>query len=267
MRCPSFQISGSKQQQLPLFYSFGGFVWDACGIGDSAERDAGWQARLFLLHLPHMVITWYGQACFKIQSGDLVIAVDPFGKDIGFTPPRFRADIVAVTHGHHDHNNSAAIAGDPFLITGPGEYEVKGVNITGIETYHDTVKGRERGLNTIYMIEAEGIRILHMGDFGEEKMREETLEAAGETDILMIPVGGVYTIEGDAAAKIARQIEPAIVIPMHYKIPGLKVPLQGQEQFLKEMSAKDIEPQEKLTIKKKDIPEDGKMAVMMLKQA
>lgn len=214
-----------------------------------------------------MVITWYGQACFKIQSGDLVIAIDPFDKEIGFTPPRFRADIVMATHGHHDHNNVAAIAGEPFVITSAGEYEVKGVNVTGIETYHDTAHGRERGLNTIYMIEVEGVRILHMGDFGEASMREEILEAVGEIDVLMIPVGGVYTIEGDAAAKIARQVEPTIVIPMHYKIPGLKISLAGPEQFLKEMGAKDAEAQEKLTIKKKDIPEDGKTAVVVLKQA
>ncbi len=214
-----------------------------------------------------MVITWYGQACFKIQSGDLVIAIDPFDKEIGFTPPRFRADVVMVTHTHHDHSNAESIAGEPFAIAGPGEYEVKGVNIMGIETYHDTSRGRERGLNTIYMIEVEGIRILHMGDFGEEKMREETLEAVGDVDILMIPVGGVYTIEGDTAARISRQVESALVIPMHYKIPGLKVPLQGPEQFLKEMGVKDAESQEKLTIKKKDIPEDGKTAVVVLKQA
>ncbi len=214
-----------------------------------------------------MVITWYGQACFKIQSGDLVIAVDPFDKEIGFTPPRFRADVVMVTHAHHDHNNATALAGEPFAISGPGEYEVKGVNITGIETYHDMARGRERGLNTIYVIEVEGVRILHMGDFGEEKMRDGTLEAVGDVDILMIPVGGVYTIEGDAAARISRQVEPALVIPMHYKIPGLKVPLQGPEQFLKEMGVKDPEREEKLTIKKKDIPEDGKITVVVLKQA
>ena len=88
-----------------------------------------------------MVITWYGQACFKIQSGDLVVAIDPFSKEIGFTPPRFKTDIVLVTHGHFDHANWQALAGDPFAITGPGEYEVKGVDVMGIETYHDTARG------------------------------------------------------------------------------------------------------------------------------
>lgn len=214
-----------------------------------------------------MVITWYGQACFKIQSGDLVVATDPFGKEIGFTPPRFRADIAMTTHGHHDHANLTALAGDPFLITGPGEYEVKGVVVRGVETYHDTAQGRERGLNTIYNIEMEGLRLLHMGDFGEEKMREETLDAVGDVDILFIPVGGVYTIEGDAAARITRQIEPAYVIPMHYKLPGLKPNLQGPDAFLKEMGAKGVAAQDKFTIKKKDISEDAKAAVILMKQA
>ena len=213
-----------------------------------------------------MVITWYGQACFKIQSGDLVIAIDPFAREIGFTPPRFKADVALVTHGHFDHANLETLAGEPFAITGPGEYEVKGIVVRGIETYHDASQGRERGLNTIYKIEVEGIKLLHLGDFGEEKLREETLEEIGDVDILFVPVGGVYTIEGDAAARVSRQIEPVIVIPMHYKLPGIKANLQGPEQFLKEMGVKDAEAQEKLTIKKKDIPEEGKTSVVLMKQ-
>lgn len=214
-----------------------------------------------------MVITWYGQACFKIQSGDLVIAIDPFGKEIGFTPPRFKADVAVVTHGHFDHANLETLGGEPFAITGPGEYETKGVVVRGVETFHDAAGGRERGLNTIYKIEVEGLKLLHLGDFGEEKLREETLEEIGDVDILFIPVGGTYTIEGDAAARITRQIEPAIVIPMHYKLPGVKANLAGPEQFLKEMGVKDAVAQEKLAIKKKDIPEEGKTAVVLMKQA
>lgn len=214
-----------------------------------------------------MVITWYGHACFKIQSGDMVLAIDPFAKEIGLAPPRFKADVVMVTHAHHDHSNAAAIAGDPFLITGPGEYEVKGVNITGIETYHDANRGKDRGLNTIYKIVMEGISILHMGDFGEREVREATLESIGGVDVVMIPVGGKYTIDGEIAQKIVRQIEPVYVIPMHYKISGLAFPLDSAETFLKAMGAVKREAVEKLALKKKDIGEDKKTEVIVLKTA
>lgn len=200
-----------------------------------------------------MVITWLGQACFKIQSGDLTLVIDPYSKEIGLTPPRFRADIVLVTHAHYDHSNAESLTGEPFVITGPGEYETKGVSVRGIETFHDASQGKERGMNTMFRIDIEDISILHMGDFGEPDMRAETLEDAGDIDILMIPVGGTYTIDAPHAAKIVQQIEPHIIIPMHYKIPGLKIALDGVEPFLKEMGAAKTEPQEKLTIKKKDL--------------
>lgn len=212
-----------------------------------------------------MVIQWYGQACFKIQSGDLVVAVDPFSKEIGLTAPRFRANLVLVTHAHYDHANAESIAGDPFVIKGPGEYEVQSVQVEGIQTFHDTVSGKERGLNTMYKIKMEGITILHMGDFGESVMRDETVEQVGDVDIIMMPVGGTYTIAASEAAKIVTQIEPRIVIPMHYHIPGLKVKLDEVGAFLKEMGASGAGAEDRLTLKKKDIPEDGHTKVIVLK--
>ena len=213
-----------------------------------------------------MVITWLGQACFKLQSGDLTIVVDPYSKDIGLTPPRFRAELVLVTHEHYDHSNAESLTGEPFVIKGPGEYEVRGVYVQGIHTFHDQVQGKERGLNTVYNIEVEDIRVVHLGDFGEKEMRDETLEKLGSVDILMIPVGGKYTIDAETAAKIVKQIEPKIVIPMHYKIPGLKIALGGVEEFLKEIGAGKAETQERLTVKKKDFDEEDKTKVIVLKQ-
>lgn len=214
-----------------------------------------------------MVITWLGQSCFKLQSGDLTAVIDPFSKDIGLTPPRFRADIVLVTHDHYDHSNAESLTGEPFLVKGPGEFEVKGAYIHGIQTFHDNSQGSMRGLNTIYKIEIEDLRILHLGDFGEDKLREETLDQIGDVDILMIPVGGKYTIDGEKAAEVAKQIEARFVIPMHYKIPGLKIGLDGPEQFLKEMGAAKASTQEKFVVKKKDVGEEDKTEVIVLKPA
>ncbi len=212
-----------------------------------------------------MVITWYGQACFKIQSGDTVVAIDPFGKEIGLTSPRFRADVALVTHAHPDHANTNSLGGGPFIISGPGEYEVKGVNVIGIETFHDSSSGAMRGKNTLYVIDMEEIRLLHMGDFGESELRTETLDAVGDVDIVMIPVGGTYTIDGKAAAKIVRQIEPAYAIPIHFRIPGLALALEPADAFLKEMGAAGNSPQEKLVIRRKDIVPGKKTEIIILK--
>lgn len=212
-----------------------------------------------------MVITWLGQACFKIQSGDLVVVIDPFSKDIGLTPPRFRADIVLKTHEHYDHSNAESLTGEPFLISGPGEYEIKGVYVRGLQTFHDKSQGRERGTNTIYVLGIEGLRLLHLGDFGEGELRSETLEELDDIDVVFIPVGGKYTIDHREATKVVQQLEPRLVVPMHYKIPGLKIGLENAEPFLKEMGAKKSEPQEKLVLKKKDLEGNEKTEVVVLK--
>lgn len=211
-----------------------------------------------------MTISWYGQSCFKIDSRDVTIAVDPYEKTIGLTPPRFRADLVLITHAHPDHSNREAIPGSPFIVEGPGEYEIKGVSIVGVQTFHDASSGKERGTNTAYVIEAEGIRLCHLGDFGEEKPREETLEALGDIDILLVPVGGVYTVDAKLAARVVGAIEPRIVVPMHYKIPRLAISLETADAFLKELGAGGEESVEKLVIKKKDLP-DEEMKVVVLK--
>lgn len=216
-----------------------------------------------------MKINWAGQACFAVSASaskdiSVNVVIDPFS-NIGLKEPRFEADILLITHDHEDHNNAKSIRGNPFLVSGPGEYEVKGVFIQGIDSFHDDVGGKERGKNTIYTIEAEDIKLCHLGDLGQKQLTDEQLEKIGNVDILMVPVGGVYTIDSSSAPKIIGQIEPKMVIPMHYGLPGLKFKLDDVAKFLKAMGKNSIEPQEKLTIKSSALPKEREMEIMVLK--
>lgn len=224
-------------------------------------------------------ITWAGQACFHISVSSSVtrqnsgsggkdnqvnIVIDPFS-DIGLKEQNLQADILLVTHQHQDHNNSKGVAGNPFLVEGPGEYEVKGVFIQGINSFHDDKGGKERGTNTIYTIEAEYMRFCHLGDLGQKELTDEQLEKIGRVDILMIPVGGVYTISSSEATKIIGQIEPKIVIPMHYSLPKLKFKLDEVTSFLKAMGKNSIAPIDKLTLKQSTLPKEGQTEIVVLK--
>jgi len=218
-----------------------------------------------------MHIIWYGQSCFQISSSQgknnhVSIIIDPLGGDIGLKLPRkLEADIVLISHDHFDHNNIKAVSGSPLVIKGPGEYDARGVFIQGISGYHDNSQGAERGNVTIYIIEAEGLRICHLGDLGQKELSSDQLEKIGEVDILMIPVGGVYTIDADEAIKIMAQVEPKITIPMHYQIPKLKIKLGGIDKFLKALGMKSLEPLPKLSIKKKDISsEEAKIIALKI---
>ena len=215
-----------------------------------------------------MNITWKGQSCFQITSsqgkdGHVNIVIDPFDEETGLRVPKLEADLLLVTHQHKDHNNVKAVSGNPFLVEGPGEYEVKEVSIQGIQSFHDSSQGKERGSNTIYVMETEDIRICHLGDLGQKELTSEQVEQIGDIDILMIPVGGNFTIESKEAVKIMSQIEPSIIIPMHYAIPKLKMKLNGLDKFLKTMGVKKLDTLPKLSIKKKDIsPEEAKIVVL-----
>jgi L-ascorbate metabolism protein UlaG (beta-lactamase superfamily) len=215
-----------------------------------------------------MHIIWQGQSCFQIiatcsKAEQVAILIDPFDETTGLKVPSLNADILCITHPHPDHNNRKAVRGTPFLIDGPGEYEVKEVFIRGIPAFHDDSQGAKRGQNTIYTIEAEEMRLCHLGDLGQKELSDQQLEQIGDIDILMIPVGGVYTISAKEAAKIISQIEPKVVIPMHYALPKLKIKLEGVDKFLKEMGKKSVEPQPKLLIKQKDLPEEEAKIVVL----
>ena len=217
-----------------------------------------------------MNIFWRGQSCFQIiaspkKNGQVSIVIDPFSEDTGgsLKLPKMEAALLLVTHGHQDHNNVKAISGSPFLISGPGEYEIKDVFVQGIPAFHDNEHGKERGETTIYTIETEDIRLCHLGDLGQTELFSEQLEKIGEVDILMAPVGGVYTIDGKEAVKIISQIEPKITIPMHYYLPKLKYKIEGLDNFLKALGLKSVQPESKLSIKKKDLSEEEAKIVVL----
>ena len=215
-----------------------------------------------------MQIFWRGQSCFQMVSssaknGQVKIIIDPYSEEIGLKFPKSDADIVLSTHNHYDHNNIKAVSGNPFIIDGPGEYEVKGVFVQGIHSWHDEKQGSERGANTIYTIEVEDLKLCHLGDLGQTELTSEQLEKIGDVDVLMIPVGGFYTIDAKGALKILSQIEPKIIIPMHYALPKLKVKLDGVDKFLKAVGVKSLEPQAKLSIRKKDISEDEAKIIVL----
>jgi len=203
-----------------------------------------------------MQINYCGHSCFKIitkpevDKEKVTVFIDPFDKSVGLKPPHGKADLVLVTHEHHDHNNTSAFKGDFFLINNPGEYTFRGVGVTGISTYHDNQEGKLRGLNTIYVIESEGVRIGHLGDLGHPLSKLQ-LDKLGEVDILMIPVGGKYTIGPKEAVSVVKSIEPSVVIAMHYNVPGINIEgLAKVDDFYKELGIKPQEKLDKLTIKK-----------------
>jgi L-ascorbate metabolism protein UlaG (beta-lactamase superfamily) len=208
-------------------------------------------------------ITWAGQSCFQISvsgskdnSADIVI--DPYDEATGLKLPNFSSDILLVTHNHHDHNNIKGVKGDPFVVQGPGEYEIKGVFIKGIPSFHDNKDGKEKGQNTIYTIDAEDMRFCHLGDLGQNELSPEQLDKIGQVDILMIPVGGAgYTISSTEAVKIVGQIEPRIVIPMHYALPKLEMDIDDVSKFLKAIGKPSVAAQDKLTIKASTLPKEG----------
>lgn len=215
-----------------------------------------------------MDIYWYGQACFKLKGKETSLVIDPYDPQmLGLKLPKeVSGDTVLVTHPHPDHNNMGAVSTPsserPMVFTGPGEYEIKGAIITAIESFHDDNGGAERGKNTIYHVLIDGINIVHLGDLGQKKLTEDQIARISQTDILLIPVGGVYTIDGKEASEIVAQLEAKIIIPMHYKIEGLKIDLEPVDNFLKEMGAEGVTPLLKLAISRDKLPDEPEVVVL-----
>ncbi|MDZ4278759.1 MAG: MBL fold metallo-hydrolase, partial [Dehalococcoidia bacterium] len=165
-----------------------------------------------------MEITWLGHSCFRLRGRDAAVVFDPCDKKTGYNIGRPTADIVTVSHDHPGHSNVAAVAGSPRVVAGPGEFEIAGVLIMGIRTYHDKEQGGKLGKNTAYVLELDDVRVCHLGDLGHVPTPEQVEELSG-VHVLLAPVGGGSTIGAAAAAEVVSLLEPKLVIPMHYKTP------------------------------------------------
>jgi L-ascorbate metabolism protein UlaG (beta-lactamase superfamily) len=214
-----------------------------------------------------MQITYHGQSCFRIKGKRGTVVTDPFDeKTVGIPLSRLAADIVTISHAHPGHNAVAKVKADqrekPFVIDFAGEYEVGGVSVFGIKSYHDQVQGIEKGKNIIFKIVMDGLVLCHLGDLAHQ-LNEEQLKAIGMVDILFLPVGGPSSLMGEDAVKVAQAISPSIVIPMHYAGPGYPsdTMLKPLDNFLQIYGA-NSEAIDKLQIERDRLPEEMELVVL-----
>lgn len=215
---------------------------------------------VFGIVLSSMYITYHGYTCFKIQSARKVtIITDVFDKSIGLKPPSPRAEILTFSCNHYDAGVvTKGIKGNlPFIAGNPGEYEISGIIITGIPAEHGKDLAKESFGTTIYKFSIDGLVVCHLGDIGQKELSENQLDILGDIDILIIPVGGVYVLDSKEAARVVNQIEPRVIIPMAYSIPGLKLKLDKVNLFFQEIGMPPKEKLKKLKISKKDLPPEG----------
>ncbi|MBS3788174.1 MBL fold metallo-hydrolase [Candidatus Bipolaricaulota bacterium] len=203
-----------------------------------------------------LTFEWYGQACFKIENQSTVVTDPHDGETIGLNPPPANiADLVTISHRHHDHSSGEDIVTreGSTVIKNSGSYTEQGVSIKGIDSFHDKVRGSKRGENVIFVFEMEGRKICHLGDLGHQ-LGEEDIEKIGSIDVLLIPVGGNYTINGSEAADLTKWLNPQVVIPIHFLVEGLTVEISGLEEFIGEIRTK-YEVKEENVLKLDGIPE------------
>jgi len=200
-----------------------------------------------------MDISWLGHSCCRIKGTYATVITDPYSPDLGYTLGKPTAHIITVSHQHPGHSYVQGISGEPKCVTGPGEYEIGGVLIISLMTFHDEEKGEKRGKNTIYLIEVDEVSVCHLGDLGHV-LTTEQVEEIGNVDVLLLPVGGISTIDAPMATEVVRQLEPKVVVPMHYKTEALNRELEPVDRFLKEMAVKEVNSQPKLSFTKTNLP-------------
>lgn len=217
-----------------------------------------------------MEISWLGHSCFQLRGKNIVLITDPFtlqqGSSLGDASrlSKLNTSIVTISHNHPGHNNANGVSGNPRIVRGPGEYEINDVLITGVASYHDDKHGKEYGRNTIYMIHIDELTICHLGDLGHT-LHEDQLEEVADADILFVPIGGEHSLNATQAAEVISQVEPRIVVPMHYRSTATEEIPPALTTFCREMGVEAINPQPKLTVTRNSLPIEMQVVVLAIR--
>jgi L-ascorbate metabolism protein UlaG (beta-lactamase superfamily) len=201
-------------------------------------------------------IRWHGHSCFEIKN-NITLVTDPHdGKSIGIPAPNVEGDIILVSHDHYDHNSIKSVEKDGSkIVNEENKRDIFNIPINGFKTYHDSHLGEKRGDNIIFKFTIDGISFCHLGDLGHIP-DEEVIHKIGEVDVLFIPIGGNFTIDSKQAWEIVNLIKPKITIPMHYKIGGLSLPIEGIDSFLEIIKDEIVKVGNEIEIEKEDLPKN-----------
>ena len=210
-----------------------------------------------------MEISWLGHSCFHLRGKNVTLITDPFSPQLGHSLGKISAPIVTISHNHPGHNYAVGVGGNPRVVRGPGEYEISDVLINGVASYHDDKHGQNLGRNTIYIIHMDELVICHLGDLGHI-LQEEQLEEVADADLLLVPIGGQHTINATQAAEVISQVEPHIVIPMHYS-PTIGDAANPLDKFCREMGIEAINPQPKLSITRSALPAEAQVVILSIR--
>lgn len=206
-------------------------------------------------------IRWFGHNCFRIRAREATVIMDPVGKKTGFTMPRQSADIVTISHRHPGHSNLDAIKPEFKVIDGPGEYELHGVFITGIRSYHDKHKGAEGGYNTIYVVEMDGLTFAHLGDLGHS-LNDDQTESLSLVDVLFVPAGGGPLLSPSEMAEVVGSLSPRMIIPMQYRAGNGDRSREEVESFCKQLGIEIPQPVEKFTLRASELTDQMQLVLL-----